>query len=69
MKTYSYFRCITGLIGSVVALILGIVLLALGIKDGEKKGIYIGLAAIGGGILGLIICIAMLRSASKYKKK
>ena len=65
MKNYIMTRCALGIIGSIIAIIGGIVFLVEGIKYAESKGYLIGGGLIAAGAVGILICVAMIKSASK----
>lgn len=65
MKDYIVFRSVLGLIGSIIAIGLGIGFLVVGISEPQTRAILIGIAAILGGIVGLIICIIFLLKSKK----
>ena len=65
MKGYFVTRCILGLIGSVVAIIGGLMFLVDGIKSSDPKGLEIGIPFIVAGLVGIVICIVMLKKANK----
>ena len=64
-RSYGLYRCIVGLIASILAIILGIVSLALSLSISDSKLVIYGLASIAGGIVGILICVAMIRSSKK----
>lgn len=68
MKNYIAFRCVLGLIGSVVAAIAGIAFLSAGISDADSNGILIGIPVIIVSIIGILICIALLLKSRNQSK-
>ena len=65
MKNYVILRCVLGMLGSIVAIVLGAVFLVEGIKYSETKGLLIGIPVIIAGLVGIFICIALLKKANK----
>lgn len=68
MKNYIAFRCILGLIGSIIAVIAGIAFLLAGISDAESNEILISIAVIIAGVVGILICIALLLKSKNQPK-
>lgn len=64
MKNYVILRCVLGMLGS-IAIVLGAVFLVEGIKYSETKGLLIGIPVIIAGLVGIFICIALLKKANK----
>jgi hypothetical protein len=60
MKNYILFRCIIGLIASVVVAGIGIAFIVAGFNDGDSKGYLIGGGLILASIIGILICLGFI---------
>lgn len=65
MKNYVILRSVLGILGSVIAISLGIIFLIEGIKYSETKGFLIGIPAILAGCVGILICIVLLKKTNR----
>lgn len=65
MKDYIIMRCVLGFIGSLIVIIIGIICIVEGIKCAEPKGFKIGIPLIIVGILGILICISLLKKTKE----
>ncbi len=68
MKNYITFRCVLGILGSIIAIVLGAVFVFEGIKSSNSKGFLYGIPAIVAGCIGILICIVLFKKANKSDK-
>lgn len=65
MKNYVILRCVLGILGSVVAIVVGVVYSIGGIKYSEPKSLLFGIPAILAGCVGILICIVLLKKTNR----
>lgn len=68
MKNYFTLRCVLGIFGAIIAIVLGALFLVDGIKSSNSKGLLIGIPSIISGCVGILICIAYLKRLNKLDK-
>ncbi|MDR2090401.1 MAG: hypothetical protein LBP62_01915 [Clostridiales bacterium] len=65
MRNYILFRCIIGLISSIVSAGVGIAFIVAGVKDNDSKGYLVGSGLILASIIGTLICLAFIIKSKK----
>lgn len=65
MKNYIITRCVFGIIGSIVAILMGVLFVVEAIRSSVSQGYLYGALATVAGCVGILICVAFLKKANK----